>query len=45
LEEELKNAQALLDKGLRQASSVLALKRKKVSIAGRAGRLTADLGD
>jgi HlyD family secretion protein len=45
LEEELKNAQALLDKGLRQASRVLALKREKVRIAGRAGRLTADLGD
>ncbi len=44
LEEELKNAQSLLDKGLAQASRVLALKREKARIEGQVGSLVADLG-
>jgi HlyD family secretion protein len=44
LEEELKSAQSLLDKGLAQASRVLALKREKARIAGQIGSLVADLG-
>jgi HlyD family type I secretion membrane fusion protein len=44
LEEELKNAQSLLDKGLAQASRVLALKREKARIEGQVGSLAADLG-
>ncbi|MBE9475545.1 MAG: HlyD family type I secretion periplasmic adaptor subunit [Proteobacteria bacterium] len=44
LEEELKSAQTLLDKGLAQASRVLALKREKARIAGQIGSLVADLG-
>jgi len=44
LGEELKNAQVLLDKGLAQASRVLALRREAARIAGQIGNLTATLG-
>lgn len=44
LKEELLSAQALLDKGLAQASRVLALRREDARIAGQVGSLTADLG-
>jgi len=44
LEEELASAQTLLDKGLAQASRVIALRREKARIAGQVGSLAADLG-
>jgi HlyD family secretion protein len=44
LKEELVSAQSLLDKGLAQASRVLALRREDARIAGQIGSLTADLG-
>lgn len=44
LKEELIAAQSLLDKGLAQASRVLALRREEARIAGQIGSLTADLG-
>jgi HlyD family secretion protein len=44
LKEELEDAQLLLDKGLAQASRVLALRREEARIAGQIGSLTADLG-
>lgn len=44
LEQELKDAQSLLDKGLIQASRVLALRREQARIAGQIGSLIADLG-
>ncbi|MFK5997752.1 MAG: HlyD family type I secretion periplasmic adaptor subunit [Rhodobacterales bacterium] len=44
LGQELKNAQSLLDKGLAQASRVLALRREQARIAGQIGNLTASLG-
>ena len=44
LDEELVSAQSLLDKGLAQASRVLALRREKARIAGQVGSLAADLG-
>jgi membrane fusion protein, type I secretion system len=44
LKQELKDAQSLLDKGLAQASRVLALRREEARIAGQVGSLTADLG-
>ena len=44
LKEEVSDAQSLLDKGLAQASRVLALRREEARIAGQIGRLTSDLG-
>ncbi len=44
LKEELENARILLDKGLAQASRVLALRREEARIAGQIGNLTASLG-
>ena len=44
LKEELTAAQSLLDKGLAQASRVLALRREDARIAGQIGSLIADLG-
>jgi len=44
LEIELKDVQSLLDKGLAQASRVLALRREQARIAGQIGSLIADLG-
>ncbi len=44
LEEELTDTQSLLDKGLAQASRVLALRREKARIAGQVGNLVAELG-
>lgn len=44
LEEELVDTQFLFDKGLAQASRVLALRREQARIAGQVGSLTADLG-
>lgn len=41
IEEELANQQSLLEKGLAQASRVLALKRQKAQLAGQSGELTA----
>jgi len=44
LQQELIDAQFLLDKGLTQASRVLALRREQARIAGQIGSLIADLG-
>lgn len=44
LKEELASAQLLLDKGLAQASRVLALRREDARIVGQIGSLTSDLG-
>ncbi len=44
LEEELADTQSLLDKGLAQASRVLALRREKARIEGQIGNLTSELG-
>lgn len=44
LEEELTDTQSLLDKGLAQASRVLALRREKARIEGQIGNLTSELG-
>lgn len=44
LKEELKTAQSLLDKGLAQASRVMALRREEARIAGEIGRLMAEEG-
>lgn len=41
IREELSNQQTLLDKGLSQASRVLALKREEAAILGRLGELSA----
>ena len=41
IREELANQQALLDKGLTQASKVLALRREEASLLGRQGSLIA----
>ncbi|WP_298561680.1 HlyD family type I secretion periplasmic adaptor subunit [uncultured Aliiroseovarius sp.] len=41
IREELTNQQALLDKGLSQASRVLGLKREEAGISGRLGELSA----
>ena len=41
IEEELVNQQSLLDKGLAQASRVLALQRQKAQLAGQSGELTS----
>ncbi|SPF75086.1 Type I secretion system membrane fusion protein PrsE [Aliiroseovarius pelagivivens] len=41
IREELTNQQSLLDKGLSQASRVLALKREEAAILGRLGELSA----
>lgn len=41
IQAELDDQQALLDKGLAQASRVLALRREAASLAGRLGELTA----
>ncbi|MCK0143962.1 HlyD family type I secretion periplasmic adaptor subunit [Aliiroseovarius sp. F20344] len=41
IREELASQQSLLDKGLSQASRVLALKREEAAILGRLGELTA----
>lgn len=41
LEEELIDLQGLLDRGLAQASRVLALQRQKAQLSGQAGALTA----
>lgn len=41
IEEELGDQQVLLDRGLAQASRVLALQREKANLAGRAGELSA----
>ena len=44
IEEELSNQQALLDRGLAQASVVLNLQREKARLAGQVGELTASVG-
>ncbi|PCH99017.1 MAG: RTX toxin [Rhodobacteraceae bacterium] len=44
IEEERTDTQALLDKGLAQASRVLALRREEARINGQVGSLQADLG-
>lgn len=41
IEEELADQQSLLDRGLAQASRVLALKREEANLLGRVGELTA----
>ena len=41
IEEELSDQQALLDRGLAQASRVLALRREQASLAGQSGELAA----
>ena len=41
LNEELVNQQSLLDRGLAQASTVLALQRQQASLSGQSGELTA----
>ena len=41
LTEELVNQQSLLDRGLAQASTVLALQRQQASLSGQSGELTA----
>ncbi|GGL56891.1 HlyD family type I secretion periplasmic adaptor subunit [Wenxinia marina] len=41
IDEELTDQQGLLDRGLAQASRVLALRREAASLAGRVGELTA----
>jgi len=41
IDEELVNQQALLDRGLAQASRVLGLRRERASLAGRAGEFAA----
>ena len=41
IEEELTDQQSLLDRGLAQASRVLALRREEANILGRVGELTA----
>ncbi|SFB06552.1 HlyD family secretion protein [Poseidonocella pacifica] len=41
IREELANQQSLLDRGLAQASSVLALRREEASLSGSVGELTA----
>ena len=41
LTEELGNQQSLLDRGLAQASTVLALQRQEASLSGQSGELTA----
>lgn len=41
IRDELKDQQSLLDKGLAQATRVLALRREEVGLAGRVGELTA----
>ncbi|MGH1412089.1 MAG: HlyD family type I secretion periplasmic adaptor subunit [Pelagimonas sp.] len=41
IEQELKDQQGLLDKGLAQASRVLSLQREQARIAGQVGELTA----
>lgn len=45
IREELKNQQSLLDKGLSQASRVLALKREEAAILGRLGELSASAAE
>ncbi|MCB1334805.1 MAG: HlyD family type I secretion periplasmic adaptor subunit [Roseivivax sp.] len=42
IEQELKDQQSLLDRGLAQASRVLALQRDQASLAGSVGELTAE---
>lgn len=42
IKEELKDQQALLDKGLAQAARVLALRREEANLAGRVGELQAN---
>lgn len=44
IKEEATDTQSLLDKGLAQASRVLALRREEARIAGQIGSLTSDLG-
>ena len=41
IDEELANQQALLDRGLAQASRVLGLRRERANLAGRAGEFAA----
>lgn len=41
IRDELKDQQSLLDKGLAQATRVLALRREEAGLAGRVGELTA----
>jgi HlyD family type I secretion membrane fusion protein len=41
ISEELVNQQSLLDRGLAQASNVLALERQQASLSGQSGELTA----
>ncbi|WP_424938882.1 HlyD family type I secretion periplasmic adaptor subunit [Aliiroseovarius sp. S253] len=45
IREELANQQSLLDKGLSQASRVLALKREEAAILGRLGELSASAAE
>jgi HlyD family secretion protein len=44
IDKELKDQQTLLDKGLAEASRVLALQREKARLAGSVGELTANRG-
>jgi len=44
IDEELTNQQALLDRGLAQASTVLNLQREKARLRGQVGELTASAG-
>ncbi len=44
IEEELANQQALLDRGLAQASVVLNLQREQARLAGQVGELVASIG-
>lgn len=44
IEEELTNQQALLDRGLAQASVVLTLQREQARLAGQVGELAASVG-
>lgn len=45
IDEELTDQQALLERGLAQASRVLALQRERASLSGRAGELTAAVAE
>ena len=43
ISQELEGAQSLLDKGLAQASRILALQREEARLAGQAGELTSNV--
>lgn len=45
IQQELANKQSLLDKGLAQASAVMALQREEAAILGQRGELTAALAE